>query len=583
MSGTNAPDLIGRSPDRRKLIAVVYADMVGYSRLIGLDDAGTLRRLRTLRRALIDPPIREYGGKVVQTAGDSLLVVFYSIDGAIRCALKVQQQVPVYDGDQPPDRRIRFRVGINIGDVIAHGTDLHGDGVNIAARLEALCPVGGLCVSRSVYDHVRGRLDLPFEPIGPLTLKNIARPVEAFVLRLDPAAEAMAPKVAQAEEPSTWVRSRLPLAAGGLLVIGAIGAGWWLYRGTDTAPISLATTSAAVVNPTSTPATAQVVTPADVGLAKAPRLSIVVLPFQNLSGDPKEDYLAECITEDITTDLSQIRGMFVIARESAYAYQGKAIDVRKVGEELGVRYVLEGSVRKLEDALRVNAQLIAAETDSHLWADRFDQKLSDLTVGQEEIVRRISHSLNVALTDIESVRSKRERPTSPDAFDLILRARSLALHPMGPRENAERITLLEQALRLDPTSIIAMTGLAVGLIYSQVNFRTGPQDALDRAAKLIADATAINPNDPGVLEGTALLLRAQDRFTDAISAYQYLVDEYPNSPTAYNQIGMLLTFTGRSEEAIPMIETAIRRDPQNPSRRWYFESVLQKHTERSSP
>ena len=186
-------DLAGKAAGGRKLIAVVYADMVGYSRLIGLDDAGTLRRLRTLRRALIDPAIREHGGRVAQTGGDSLLVAFDSIDGAVRCAVKMQQQVPVYDGDQPPDRRIRFRIGINIGDVIPDGTDLHGDGVNIAARLEAASPVGGICVSRTVRDHVHGRLDLAFEPIGELTLKNIARPVEAFVLRLDPGAAAQAP------------------------------------------------------------------------------------------------------------------------------------------------------------------------------------------------------------------------------------------------------------------------------------------------------------------------------------------------------------------------------------------------------
>src|SRR5580698_3574189 len=229
-------DLAGRAAGGRKLIAVVYADMVGYSRLIGLDDAGTLRRLRTLRRALIDPAIREHGGKVVQTGGDSLLVAFDSLDGAVRCAVKVQQHVPVYDGDQPPDRRIRFRIGINIGDVIPHGTDLHGDGVNIAARLEAESPVGGICVSRAVRDHVRDRLDLPFEAIGPLALKNIARPVEAFVLRLDPgAAEPPATGVAtdavQPAQPSARSRPRVALLAAvvGLLVCGTLGAGWWLY------------------------------------------------------------------------------------------------------------------------------------------------------------------------------------------------------------------------------------------------------------------------------------------------------------------------------------------------------------------
>ena len=382
--------------------------MVGYSRLIGMDDAGTLRRLRTLRRALIDPAIREHGGSVVQTGGDSLLVAFDSIDGAVRCAVMVQQQVPVYDGDQPPDRRIRFRIGINIGDVIPHGTDLHGDGVNVAARLEAECPVGGICVSRTVRDHVHGRLDLPFEAIGRLTLKNIARPVEAFVVRLDPAAQEPAPDTASAV-PRSHSRTALFAGLAGLLLVGAGGTAWWLYRGPGTV------WPATQVSPTSAPARTLAYAPPNVGLSKAPRLSIVVLPFQNLSDDPK-DYLAEGITEDVTTDLSRVAGMFVIAREFAYAYQGKAIDVRKVGDELGVRYLLEGSVRKLGDTLRVNAQLIATETGAHLWADRFDQKLNDLSAGQEEIVRRIGQTLNVALTDIETARSKRERPTNPDSI-----------------------------------------------------------------------------------------------------------------------------------------------------------------------
>ena len=189
MSGTDTPVSVGRPPDRRKLVAVLYADMVGYSRLIGLDDAGTLERLRALRRNVIDPAIEEHGGRIVQTGGDSLLIVFDSIDGAVRCAVKVQQQVPIHDGDQPPDRAIRFRIGINIGDAIADGTDLHGDAVNVAARLQAECPPGGICVSRAVRDHVHGRLDLAFEELGALNLKNIARPVEAFVLRLDAAGD----------------------------------------------------------------------------------------------------------------------------------------------------------------------------------------------------------------------------------------------------------------------------------------------------------------------------------------------------------------------------------------------------------
>ena len=246
MSGSKPSDLIGKVPDRRKLVAVVYADMVGYSRLIGLDDAGTLERLRALRRNLIDPAIEEHGGRIVQTGGDSLLIVFDSIDGAVRCAVKVQQQVPTHDGGQSADRAIRFRVRINIGDAIADGTDLHGDAVNVVARLQAECPSGGICVTRAVRDHVHGRLDLTFEELGSLSLKNIPRPVEAFVVRL-----------------GTEVPKAIP----------------------------------------------RTVTMPDLSIAKAPRLSLVVLPFTNLSGNQNEDYLADAITEDLTTDLSRLPGV----------------------------------------------------------------------------------------------------------------------------------------------------------------------------------------------------------------------------------------------------------------------------------
>jgi adenylate cyclase len=550
-----SPDLAGASAGGRRLIAVVYADMVGYSRLIGLDDVGTLKRLRALRNTVIDPTIHEHSGRVVNTGGDSLLIVFESVEGAVSCAVKVQQQVPAYDGDQPPDRAIRFRVGINVGDVIPDGTDVHGDVVNVAARLQAECPPGGICVSRTVRDHVHGRLNLAFEPVGELTLKNIAHPVEAFVLRLDSAAQESATDAALAGPRARW-RAALCAGLAGLLLFGAGGAVWWLYRGAGILPI------VTQVSPTSSPATTQAYTPPNIGLSKAPRLSIVVLPFENLSRDHTEDYMADGVTEDVTTDLSRVPGMFVVARESAYTYQGKPIDVRKVGEELGVRYVLEGSVRKLGDALRVNAQLIATETGAHLWADRFDQKLNDLSSGLDEIVGRIVQTLGVALTDVESVRSKRERPTNPDAFDLILRAQSLGLHPMGPEEHSERRALLEQALRLNPNSIYAMTQLVNELVMRQNVGITG-QGENARAAQLIAAAAASNPDDPFVLDATAYLLFSSGRYIEAISAYQHLLDEYPNAHGAYHLIGYCLISSGRAEEAIPMFEMAMRRDPRS--------------------
>jgi len=286
MSVIGSSDLIGLAPGGRKLIAVVYADMVGYSRLIGLDDIGTLERLRTLRSGLIDPAISEHGGRVVQTGGDSLLIVLDSIDGAVRCSMKIQAQVPDFDGDQPADRAIRFRIGINIGDVIADGTDLHGDGVNVAARLQAACPAGGICVSRVVRDHVHGRLDLVFEALGALALKNIARPVEAFVLRGREAATA-----------TGAVERSFPQGA------------------SEAAP-----------------------------LLNKP--SIAVLAFTNMSGDPDQEYFSDGVADDIITELSRSRSLFVIARNSSFTYKNRAVDVKQVARELGVRYVVEGSVRR---------------------------------------------------------------------------------------------------------------------------------------------------------------------------------------------------------------------------------------------
>ena len=349
MSGRNASDLIGKSPDRRKLIAVVYADMVGYSRLIGLDDAGTLERLRTLRRNLIDPAIEEHGGRIVQTGGDSLLIVFDSIDGAVRCAVEVQQQVPILDRDQPPDRAIRFRVGINIGDAIADGTDLHGDAVNVAARIQAECPPGGICVTRAVRDHVHERLNLVFEGIGSLNLKNIARPVEAFIIRVDDEATRA------------------------------------LIRNTPQ------------------------------GMSSSGKPSVAVLPFENLSGDPDQQYFADGLTEDILTALTRFNQLMVIARNSTFVYKGRSVSIADVGRDLNVRYVLEGSLRRSGERVRVTAQLIEAATSAHLWAERYDRTFTDIFALQDEITERIVTTLvsNIERTIIEQARRK---PPTPSAL-----------------------------------------------------------------------------------------------------------------------------------------------------------------------
>ena len=313
MAVTKASDQIGRSSGGRKLIAVLHADVVGYSHLIGLDDIGTLERLRALRRSLIDPTIDEHGGRIVNTAGDSLLIVFESVDGAMRRAMKVQQQVPAYDGDQPPDRAICFRVGINVGDVIPDGTDVHGDVLNVAARLQAECPPGGICVSRAVRDHVGDRLGLAFEELGALNLKNISRPVEALLILLDVAATT----------PKSVERS----------LLGGVG---------DALPLP-------------------------------DRPSIAVLPFKNMDGDPEQEFFSDGISADIITELARSRSLFVIARNSSFTYKGHAIDIKQVARELGVRYVVEGSVRRVAGQTRITVQLIDALTNTHIWAERYDR------------------------------------------------------------------------------------------------------------------------------------------------------------------------------------------------------------------
>ena len=492
------PDRAGKAAGGRRLIAVVYADMIGYSRLIGLDDAGTISRLQTLRRELIDPAVSEHGGRIAQTAGDSLLIIFDSIDGAVRSAVAIQKQIPLFDRDQPPDRAIRFRIGINIGDVIAEGTDVHGDGVNVAARLQAECPSGGICVSRAVRDHVHDRLGLIFDELGALPLKNIARPVEAFLLRLEPGLPG------------------LP-------------------------------------------------TPPNRGVDEAPRLSLVVLPFRNLSAQAEGEYLADGITEELTTDLSHLPGALVIARNSAFRYTAKPVDVQQVGETLGVRYVVEGSVQHLGTSVRLNVRLTSTETAAQLWADRFDLQLQDLGTGQDEIVRRIGNALNIKLFHIESTRSVRDRPSNPDAFDLVLQARSLDYQPHSSERTRDSERLYERALELDPTSVSAMIGLAQTLLdRSTMAFGEGTIDMLTRAEELISGAAAVSPNDQWVLCCLGYQLQAQNRWPEAISAYQRTIDKFPNNASAYFMMGVCKTFSGQAEQAVTLLETALRLDPLEP-------------------
>jgi adenylate cyclase len=486
-------------PASRRLTAILAADVAGYSRLMGADEEGTHARLQAHRRELVDAKIGEHSGRIVKTTGDGMLAEFPSVVDAVRCAAEVQRAMIDREAGLPEDRRIRFRVGINLGDVIVDGDDIFGDGVNVAARLEALSDPGGLCISRMVRDQIRDRLPVAFDDMGEQSVKNIARPVRVYALR----PEAIAALPASSVPPAP--------------------------------PIS----EPAVV----------------------PRLSIVVLPFANLSDDREQQYFADGITEDLTTDLSRIADMFVISRNTAFTYRNKPVDTKQIGRDLGVRYLLEGSVRRSGNQLRVNAQLIDAATDAHLWAERFDRDAADLFAMQNEITSRIAVALNLELLSVEAA-----RPTErPDVLEYILRGRAAWNKPPSRDRDAEVISLYERALALDPRSVDAQSWLG-GVLAGRV--MNGMSDAaaadIKRAEGLAAHALAISARSPLAHWAKGQVLRAQNRFEEAIPEYETVLAFNRNFPHAIAALGECKFRTGSMEEAILLQEQAIRISPRDP-------------------
>ena len=500
MVETEASDQSGYSSDRRKLIAVVYADMVGYSRLIGLNDAETLERLRAVRRTVIDPAIAEHDGRIVQTGGDSLLMVFDSIDGAVRCAVKVQQQIPHHDAGHTPDKAIRFRIGIDIGDAIAEGTDLHGDGVIVAARLQGECQPGGICVSRAVRDHVHDRLDLAFETLGLLSLKNITRPVEAFVLR---------PSFATANSVERMI----------------------VEDTTKTLPLP-------------------------------DRPSIAVLAFTNMSGDPEQEYFSDGIAEDITTELSRMRSLFVIARNSSFTYKGHAVDARQVARELGVHYIVEGSVRRAGNRIRIVAQLIDAITGSHVWAERFDRHLADIFAVQDEITHSIVQALGPAISQAEQQRALRRPPESLSAWEAYQRALS---HWSVSGDLTVSVEFLRRAVALDPRFAPPHAMLA---LHHILEIALGGRDFAEGLSEAELEArTAIELDRESAIAHSSLawVLTHHDEPEAALDEAEIAILLNPNDPQGHAVKGRVLVFTGRTAEARDSLTTALRLDPRGPT------------------
>jgi adenylate cyclase len=538
----------------RRLAAILVADVVGYSRLMSADEEGTHERFKAHLDELIDPKIREHHGRTVKNTGDGLLAEFPSVVAAVRCAVEVQRGMIDREPEVREERRIRFRIGVNLGDVIVEEHDIFGDGVNVAARLEALAEPGGICVSRMVRDQIRDKLPYPFDDMGEQSVKNIARPVRAYALR----PEGLAAQSRPESSPQAPRRRRAIIGASAVAALVTVCLAWWLWPQTSLPragkPADEATASATPM-PASPAATSISQPPV------APRLSIVVLPFTNLGDDREQQYFADGITEDVTTDLSRFAKMFVISRNTAFTYRNKPIDTKQIGRELGVRYALEGSVRRSSSQVRVNAQLIDAETDAHLWAERFNGDMGDLFALQNEITSRIANALKIELIAAEAA-----RPTEhPDVLDYIFRGRAALLKPDSRDSYADAISLFEHALALDPQSVEAQNSLADSLASRVLIGLSDSRNAdLARADQLIGRALAASPRYAPAHAVKGHVLRARNRWEEAIPEYETALASNPNLLGALTGLAWCKLFAGSMDEVIPLAEQAISRSPRDP-------------------
>ncbi|HWB51114.1 MAG TPA: adenylate/guanylate cyclase domain-containing protein [Stellaceae bacterium] len=529
----------------RHLAAVLAADIAGFARLMSEDEAGTLAELRAWRNEIADPRIREGRGRIVKSTGDGFLVEFASVVDAVRCAVEMQRDMAGRNAARPPARRLEFRIGINLGDIVTEGHDIFGDGVNVAARLEALAEPGGICVSSVVRDQVRDKLPYTFEDRGERQVKNIARPVRIYAL--SPPAVAATELVAVPRRLDPRV---MPLIA--VLIAAALGAftmlgGWMWWRGhlAGEAPTAAAS-------------------PARIASANpVPRLSIIVLPFENLSHDPDQDYFADAITEDLTTDLSRIAGSFVIARNTAFTYKGIPVDVKQLGRDLGVHYVLEGSVRRVGDRVQVNVQLIGADSGAHVWADRFETNMRNLRDAQSEITGRLARTLNLELVQAVGRRIEREGSADPDAQDLIMRGWALYQRTPAASSRAGAMAAFAQALRIDPKSYDAKLGIASVLVVGLASGSDTPEADEARAEALLNELLVRDSNRSQLHAMIALLRRVQNRLPESRIEWQRAIELDPNNAAAIGQLGVTLIYLGDPAAAIPLEEKRIRLNPND--------------------
>jgi TolB-like protein/Tfp pilus assembly protein PilF len=483
--------------ETRKLAAILVSDVVGYSRLAGADEDRTLARLRTLRSDVIDPTIAVHHGRIVKRTGDGSIIEFRSVVDAVNCAIEVQRTMVERNAEVAPDKRIEFRIGIHLGDVVEESDgDLMGDGVNIAARLEGIAATGAICLSEDAYRQVRDKIKETFVDLGEKELKNIARPVRVYSVKTSAAGSALATHSSGRESPGP------------------------------------------------------------------PRLSIVVLPFANIGGDVDQEYFVDGVTESLTTDLSRMLGMIVIGRNTAFAYKGKSGDLKQIGRELNIRYVLEGSVQRGGNRMRVNVQLIDAETGNHLWAERFDKPVADFFDMQDEIVARLANSLNTQLITAEARRA--ERAPSPDSMDLYFQGMAWFNRGLAPENLSRAENYFERALSLDTSNLEALVGIA--LVNSQI---AGAHTADDRAGRLASAeafatrALSLAPDYPRGRMSLGVVYIGSNRAAQGIAQCERALALDRNLAAAHGYIGMAKYFVDRGEETEGHIDEAFRLSPRD--------------------
>ncbi len=542
----------------RKLVAILAADVVGYSRLVGDDETGTIARLKTLRKEFIEPLIADHGGRVVKLMGDGALVEFASAVDAVECAVAIQHGVAEREAAATKDRRIQFRIGINIGDIIIEEGDILGDGVNVAARLEGLAEPGGICIARNVWNQVKAKLNLAFEPMGEHRFKNISESVTVYRVDLDAPGRALRRR-------SLWAQRRWQAAAAAVVLLVALGAGamWYGMWLPATEPIA---EGAAVV-----PAAAE--KPA---LSLPDKPSIAVLPFENLSGDPRQERLAGGLTEDVITDLSRFRELFVIARNSTEVYKGRPVDVRQVARELGVQYVLEGSLQINGDQVRVTAQLIDGTTGNHVWAERYDRPLDDVFVVQDEVTKKIAGtlapSMGGVLTRAGRESARRKPPESLQAYENYLLGIEHK-HRFTQEDNQKAHKLLAKAIELDPSLARAYVGLAMADSVAIDNgWTTSRQDSLDNMLKAVRTALSLDPSDgqAHLFLGTYYLYVGD--MEQSLAEHDKALNLNPNDADVLVISAGDMTWFGRAEQAAELAERAVRINPNYPE--WYGWGLL---------